>query len=305
MMHTTTEELKFKRFVRRLRALVGPIGDLVDVETIAVGLLERMWHIAIREKRDGRIGEKFSNADIAELMGWAGDPDQLMDCLVDGPWLDRDEGGVLSIHDWHENKPNFLKAIDAREAGKRARSGTVPSIEPSVIPSSLPSTELGTEISQPSVSLSEMPQPSTVPSMEPSTQPSTVPSVQPSTEPSTVLSSHKLSKVKKSEVKESKERGENSLTPSGWLMPSKFAQSQSFVAAWSLWVTHRGQKCKPLGSIEAEAQLMDLLRFDPDEAALIVRFTVSRGAMNLILDGSHKRKAANLVGSGVSMAEAF
>lgn len=57
MMHNATEGLKFRRFVRRLRGLLNEWAGLpVDVETIAVGLLERLWHIGIRTCQIATLG---------------------------------------------------------------------------------------------------------------------------------------------------------------------------------------------------------------------------------------------------------
>ena len=50
------------------------------------------------------------------------------------------------------------------------------------------------------------------------------------------------------------------------------------------------QKQRPLASIEEESQLYDLGRFGVDEAIEIVRYTLNRGALNLITNGDHKPK---------------
>lgn len=86
MIHTATETLKFKRLVRRLRPVLGKDCP-VDPVTVVVGLLERFWHLAIRECRDGCLA-KFTNEDIAELVGWTGDPDTLIQALIDERWID-------------------------------------------------------------------------------------------------------------------------------------------------------------------------------------------------------------------------
>jgi hypothetical protein len=160
MMHTATECLKFSRLVRRLRKELGAVP--VEPETIVVGLLERLWHLAIREQRDGRIGEKFNAEDIAELLGWLGDPQVLIDALVDTRWLDADSSGVLCIHDWDEHKPNFLKGIDERK--RRSHSCQANSTV----------GELGAD---PSTQLGHQPgsEPGSAPSRQPGSLPGAVP----------------------------------------------------------------------------------------------------------------------------------
>jgi hypothetical protein len=63
-----------------------------------------------------------------------------------------------------------------------------------------------------------------------------------------------------------------------------------FRGQWNRWKAHRLEKHKPLGTIEAESQLGDLLRFGPVEAAAVVDFSIRTGALNLITNGDHNRK---------------
>lgn len=114
MMHNAPETLKFKRLVRRLRKEIG--DGPVSAETVVVGLLERMWHIAIRdpELQDGAIGRKLTAEDLAELVGWLRDPQILFDALMAERWIDESQSAVFVIHDWDVHKPNFLKGVAAR-----------------------------------------------------------------------------------------------------------------------------------------------------------------------------------------------
>lgn len=153
MMHTAVELLKFKRLVRRLRSMVGQTGDYVAVETICVGLLERLWHATAREARDGRIGAKFDESDIAELVGWVGEANQLIEALVAERWLDRDAEGVLCVHDWDDHKPNWLRGVERRRSAvcvEEIEPGAVPGFQPSELPSSelgsSPSSNLSSEL---------------------------------------------------------------------------------------------------------------------------------------------------------------
>tara|TARA_R110000868_G_scaffold275664_3_gene535384 strand:- start:117 stop:626 length:510 start_codon:yes stop_codon:yes gene_type:complete len=70
---------------------------------------------------------------------------------------------------------------------------------------------------------------------------------------------------------------------------SSLSDVPGFDTAWDMWLRHRIEKQKPMGSIEQEAQLMELVRFGPD-AKEIVEFSIRKGALNLITNGDHKRK---------------
>lgn len=72
-------------------------------------------------------------------------------------------------------------------------------------------------------------------------------------------------------------------------VPQKF-QTEEFSETWERWKQHRTEKQKPLGTIEEHGQLADLVRFDHDEAVAVVKFSIHRGARNLILSGDHKGK---------------
>jgi hypothetical protein len=62
-----------------------------------------------------------------------------------------------------------------------------------------------------------------------------------------------------------------------------------FREVWKRWERHRNSKCKPIGPIEAEQQLMKLGSYELSEAIAIVQFSIERGALNLIFDGGHRR----------------
>ncbi|NIL97602.1 MAG: hypothetical protein GTO62_10840 [Planctomycetales bacterium] len=102
----TPELLKFKRLQKRL-----------ELPTYAVvGLLELLWLIAQRNARDGDIG-RFTNEEIAAGLDWPGDPDQLINHLVECGWLDADPDARLVIHDWADHRPNWLTAAITRKRG--------------------------------------------------------------------------------------------------------------------------------------------------------------------------------------------
>jgi len=115
MKHNTPSTGKFLKLVRRLRKALGNTG-CVSVETIAVGLLERLWHVTMTSTPMGDIG-KLDNDEIAELIGWNSDDDELIEILTSTGWLDRSEEHRLVVHDWHEHAPNHIKN-NAKRWGK-------------------------------------------------------------------------------------------------------------------------------------------------------------------------------------------
>jgi len=114
MISTATQTAKFRLWVRRLRQTLPAMP--IDVETAAVGLLERLWHTAASSSPRGDIG-KLEDELIAEMVGWNQDATQLIDLLVESGWLDRDDDHRLVVHDWHQHAPNYVKGIAARQGG--------------------------------------------------------------------------------------------------------------------------------------------------------------------------------------------
>lgn len=106
MIHTVRQHAKFKRFLRRLRLMVP--SDQISHETLAVGLLEGVWHFTAVSAFRGDIG-KFDDETIAEFAGWYGDAGQFIGLLVECGWLDRSQEHRLIVHDWHEHAPRYIR----------------------------------------------------------------------------------------------------------------------------------------------------------------------------------------------------
>lgn len=123
MKLAATESLKFKKLKMKLRL---PHWQ-------AVGLLECLWMLTARNAPQGDIG-KHSNEDIAVHIEWAGDPDELIQALVDCRWLDSSEEHRLIVHDWHDHMPNWLKGnlksqdktSHSVDSDKKPESGSMP-----------------------------------------------------------------------------------------------------------------------------------------------------------------------------------
>lgn len=124
MIHHAPSHPKFKRLVRRLRPLLD--GTAVAPETVAVGILERLWHATIVGAYKGDIG-RLDDEDIAEAIGWAGEPSEIIDLLVECGWLDRHDEYRLVVHDWHQHAPRFVRANAARHGGFAGASLEEPS----------------------------------------------------------------------------------------------------------------------------------------------------------------------------------
>ena len=145
MMHQAISTVKFKALCKRL--------NLPLYET--VGLLEALWLFAQIQAKDGDL-TRFTPLEIAGWLDWQRDENEMVEALVETRWLDRDETG-LRIHDWSEHKPNYLKAVEAREKVRKtvrdahancaAQNAQMrePGTEPGTEPGSAPGTVLGTE----------------------------------------------------------------------------------------------------------------------------------------------------------------
>jgi hypothetical protein len=110
----TPEHPKTRRLARRL-----------NLETWgAVGVLESLWHWAAKFARRGDIG-RHDDADIAEGIGWRGDPATLIEALIAERWIDANDTYRLVIHDWHIHADDAVKKTLER-AGETFATGENP-----------------------------------------------------------------------------------------------------------------------------------------------------------------------------------
>jgi len=110
----TTELVKF-RHLKRLLSLP---------QYAAIGLLESLWMFASKNAPIGDIG-RHTNEDIACMIEWNGDADELIAVLVKCGWLDEHQTHRLIIHDWSEHAPNWLKGNLAKHGKQFAVQSTV------------------------------------------------------------------------------------------------------------------------------------------------------------------------------------
>lgn len=112
---------KTKKFARKLGVSIPA----------AIGHLHMLWWWALDYAQDGNIS-RHDPEDIADAMGWSGDPDDLFDALLTAGanrpgWIERRDDAYY-LHDWHQYGGKFIKerADDAerkRNARKKRTSG--------------------------------------------------------------------------------------------------------------------------------------------------------------------------------------
>ena len=117
------QELKDHYKTRRLaRLLKIPVTD-------AMGRLLTLWCWSMKFAPDGDLS-CYDAEDIAAIVMWEGDPDTLLDALVNcggenaSGFIDRSDDGTMTLHDWEENCDTEYqkKASDAKRQRKvRAR----------------------------------------------------------------------------------------------------------------------------------------------------------------------------------------
>lgn len=96
--------------VRKLRKALGAEGVLS---------LQALWLFCAENAPDGKLG-KYSD-DIEFIVDWNGEESLFTATLLDLGFLDKEDDGTLSVHDWSGNNP-YVAASEARsDAGRLAR----------------------------------------------------------------------------------------------------------------------------------------------------------------------------------------
>jgi hypothetical protein len=129
MRNITSQTAKFRRTVRRLRALLpAEVLSILDPETVLFGILERLWHTAAASAPRGDIG-RLADDLICESCGWLGDTDSLIPLLIECGWIDTSDQYRLVIHDWADHAPNHVRGNVKRHHGGFCVPATVPDTE--------------------------------------------------------------------------------------------------------------------------------------------------------------------------------
>lgn len=105
MIHTARNIVKYRRLVRALQTAYGCSRMMAD--TLAVGTLEKLWHLTCNSARRGDIG-RISDIEIADELGWEGDPEIIVNILIETEWIDTSDEYRLVIHDWHDHAPGYI-----------------------------------------------------------------------------------------------------------------------------------------------------------------------------------------------------
>ena len=121
----TENSIKFKRLQRRLKLKVWQCR----------GVLESLWAITAKDAPQGNIG-RLSNEDIAVVMDWDDDENELIAALIDCGWLDEDDEHRLLVHNWHKHCPTYIRGQLARHG--RAFFTGEPDDSPKDVPKETP-----------------------------------------------------------------------------------------------------------------------------------------------------------------------
>lgn len=80
--------------------------------------LMAIWCHAAQRRPDGSL-KGMTNEDIAIVADWAGEPDDLVNALVEVGFIDATDDGLM-LHDWEENQPWIAGAERRSESAKSA-----------------------------------------------------------------------------------------------------------------------------------------------------------------------------------------
>lgn len=112
----------------------------------AVGVLESLWHFTAQYAKRGDIG-KWSNLEIASAIEWEGDPDLLIDALVECKLLDVSTTYRLLVHDWESHADQTTRRAEevkklgfARESQLIASDMLANASQPKTTPKTTPKT---------------------------------------------------------------------------------------------------------------------------------------------------------------------
>lgn len=100
----------------RLVSLLGAIAELYPI---------RLWLWAAEQSPNGCLHD-LGAAEVASIVGHAGDAQHLMDGLVSAGFVERDDSGVLWIRSWEEHQGQLIEQREkARERWRRWRDRKV------------------------------------------------------------------------------------------------------------------------------------------------------------------------------------
>lgn len=224
----------------------------------AVGILESLWHLTATHAKDGGIGRAFTDEDIANAIGWEGDPEQLVSALVSSGWLDVCDVNRLIVHDWDDHCPDFVRG----NLGRLKAEFAVPK-KSDPLPTPVPYTCTQQVIDTP------VPYTSTVhqsPTPRPKPKPiQTNPIIPPTPE--------------------------GAFDPKSMELPSVL-DTKEFSITWQSWCDYRNEVRKKLKQRTAKAQLAELAGWGHEAAIQSIYQSIRNGWTGLFLPRTNAPSAS-------------
>ncbi len=115
----------------------------------AVGILETLFNFAAVNADDGNIG-RYTNDEICLYLEYFDSSDKLIEALIESGFVDVCDENRLSIHDWNEHAPKYIKDRIAKRNKRRSVSQTVGDKTPDVDAGSKMSGKIAINQAQPS-----------------------------------------------------------------------------------------------------------------------------------------------------------
>ena len=114
----------------------------------AVGILETLFNFAAVNADDGNIG-RYTNDEICLYLEYFDSSDKLIEALIESGFVDVCDENRLSIHDWNEHAPKYIKDRIAKRNKRRSVSQTVVDKTPDVDAGSKMSGKIAINQAQP------------------------------------------------------------------------------------------------------------------------------------------------------------
>lgn len=114
------------RKVRRLARLLREHGVAQHALPLARGICEGLWYMTATEAPHGDVG-RIPDEELADHIGWDGDPADLIDVLVEAELVDRDPAHRLVTHDWADHADKHVHRRVTR-SGRPFVNGRAPRI---------------------------------------------------------------------------------------------------------------------------------------------------------------------------------